>query len=109
MKNCASVIGSIVTVTVDRPMGSVHPKHRDIFYPISYGYLQDTASMDGDGIDLWLGSAEEKRLDAVILTVDLLKRDSEIKLLIGCTEKEKETILHFHNDSPYMKGMLIKR
>ena len=34
MKNCASVIGSIVTVTVDRPMGSVHPKHRDIFYPI---------------------------------------------------------------------------
>ena len=35
MKNCASVIGSIVTVTVDRPMGSVHPKHRDIFYPIS--------------------------------------------------------------------------
>ena len=28
MENCASVIGSIVTVTVDRPMGSVHPKHR---------------------------------------------------------------------------------
>ena len=40
MKNCASVIGSIVTVTVDRPMGSVHPKHRDIFYPINYGYVE---------------------------------------------------------------------
>jgi len=96
-------------LVIDRPKGSFHPRYPDIVYPISYGYLQDTASMDGDGIDLWLGSAEEKRLDAVILTVDLLKRDSEIKLLIGCTEKEKETILHFHNDSPYMKGMLIKR
>lgn len=43
--------------------------------------------MDGSGIDVWVGSGE-KRIDAIICTIDLLKRDSEIKILIGCTEEE---------------------
>lgn len=42
-------------------------------------------------------------------TVDLTKKDSEIKILIGCTEQEKEKIYHTHNDSEYMKGILIRR
>ena len=65
--------------------------------------------MDGDGIDVWRGSDPAQRLDGVVCTVDLMKRDSEIKLLIGCTEEEKTKILEFHNDSEYMKGILIER
>lgn len=38
-----------------------------------------------------------------------MKRDSEIKLLIGCTEDEIQTIYAFHNQSAMMKGMLIRR
>jgi inorganic pyrophosphatase len=38
-----------------------------------------------------------------------MKRDSEIKLLIGCTLEEKRIILDFHNNSEYMKGILIER
>ena len=34
------MIGDIVKVTVDRPLGSYHPKHRDIYYPINYGYVK---------------------------------------------------------------------
>ena len=33
------MIGSRVTVKIDRPMGSYHPKHNDIYYPINYGYI----------------------------------------------------------------------
>ena len=29
------MIGKKVTVKVDRPMGSYHPEHKDIFYPIN--------------------------------------------------------------------------
>ena len=47
--------------------------------------------------------------DAVICTIDLLKKDSEIKILIGCTEEEKAIIMRFHNDSEYMKGTMIHR
>ena len=96
-------------IVIDRPKGSRHPRYPQMIYPLDYGYLADTASMDGDGIDLWLGSLPDRRLDALICTVDLIKKDSEIKLLIGCTEEEKQLALQKHNDSPYMKGMLIRR
>ena len=38
-----------------------------------------------------------------------MKRDSEIKLLIGCTKEETERIYAFHNETEYMKGLLIQR
>ena len=97
------------SIVIDRPKLSSHPKYPHCIYPVDYGYLSGTSSMDGDGIDLWLGSLGGATADAIICTVDLLKRDSEIKLLIGCTEEEKTKILEFHNDSEYMKGILIER
>ena len=96
-------------LVVDRPKGSCHPRYPDLVYEVDYGYLANTTAMDGGGIDVWRGTAPEQRLDAVIVTVDLLKRDVEIKLLLGCTKAEATGILRFHNESPYMKGMLLRR
>lgn len=36
------MIGNIVKVTVDRPLGSYHPKHKDIYYPVNYGYIEES-------------------------------------------------------------------
>ena len=96
-------------VVIDRPRGTAHPRYPDMIYPLDYGYLADTTAMDGGGIDVWAGSDPARGLDAVMVTVDLMKRDSEIKLLIGCTEEEKQLVWHQHNDSQYMKGILIRR
>ena len=95
-------------VIIDRPKGTVHPKFPDFVYKVDYGYLKDTSSMDGAGIDVWLGS-RGKQIDAVMCIVDLLKKDSEIKILLGCTEDEKKIIYETHNRTPYMKGILIRR
>lgn len=38
-----SRLGKIVTVTVDRPMGSVHPSRPDLVYPINCGYPRDVS------------------------------------------------------------------
>ena len=95
-------------IVIDRPKGTAHPKYPDVIYRVDYGYLKDTASMDGAGIDVWVGTGE-KKIDAIMCTVDLLKRDSEIKILIGCTEEEKKIVYETHNDSKYMKGILIRR
>lgn len=95
-------------IIIDRPRGSAHPRFPDFIYPLDYGYLQNTTSMDGGGIDVWVGSGE-KTLDAVMCIVDLMKRDSEIKLLVGCTEDEKVTVYETHNETPFMKGILIRR
>ncbi len=95
-------------IVIDRPKGTAHPRFPDFIYRVDYGYLKDTESMDGAGIDVWVGS-NGKNVDAIVCTVDLMKRDSEIKLLIGCTEEEKEIVYTTHNDSQYMKGVLIRR
>ncbi len=95
-------------IVIDRPKGSAHPRYPSLIYPLDYGYLKGTSSMDGDGIDVWLGSLQRKALDAIIVTVDLFKRDSEIKLLLGCTAEEKQTILDMLNDR-MMSAILIER
>lgn len=95
-------------IVIDRPKVSVHPKYPDFVYKIDYGYLKDTSSMDGGGIDVWVGSGD-KKIDAIMCIVDLMKRDSEIKILIGCTEEEKQMIYQTHNETEYMKGILIRR
>ncbi len=70
--------------------------------------LKDTSSMDGAGIDVWVGSGKPI-IDAIICTVDLMKNDSEIKILIGCTEEEKAIVYKTHNETEFMKGILIRR
>ena len=95
-------------IIIDRPKHSRHPRFPDIVYPVDYGYLEGTSSMDGEGIDLWLGSAE-KKLSALFVTLDMMKRDSEIKLMIGCTEEEIALVDHFFNDYSGMKALLIRR
>ena len=100
---------SLGKIIIDRPKGSVHPKFSDVKYEVDYGYIENTSSMDGGGIDVWLGSLAEKKVNAIICTVDLMKKDSEIKLLIGCTEEEMNTVYEFHNSTEFMKGILIRR
>jgi inorganic pyrophosphatase len=107
-----AAIDSLVSraqIIIDRPKGSHHPRFPSIVYPLDYGYLENTTSMDGHGIDVWQGSLEPLTVTAVICTIDLLKKDSEIKLLIGCTSDEMELVYRFHNESEYMKGILIRR
>ena len=95
-------------IVIDRPRGSAHPRFPNFIYKVDYGYLKDTASMDGGGIDVWVGSGE-KKIDAIMCIVDLMKKDSEIKILVGCTEEEKLEVYKTHNETQYMKGVLIRR
>lgn len=95
-------------IIIDRPKGTAHPKYPDFIYQVDYGYLENTTSMDGAGIDVWVGTGE-KKIDAIMCIVDLMKKDSEIKILIGCTEEEKAVVYKTHNETQYMKGILIRR
>ena len=95
-------------IIIDRPKGTAHPKYPNFIYRVDQGYLKDSSSMDGAGIDVWVGSGE-KRIDAIMCIVDLIKKDSEIKILIGCTEEEKTIVYETHNETPFMKGILIRR
>jgi inorganic pyrophosphatase len=95
-------------VIIDRPKNSQHPHYTNIVYPLDYGYLDGTTSIDGGGVDVWLGAAGTHDLNAVILTIDLQKHDAEIKVLLGCTEIEMQRIVDFHNTKS-MQALLVRR
>lgn len=63
------MIGKTVRVVVDRPLGSYHPKHKDIFYSVNYGYIEGIMAPDG----------EEQ--DAYILGVDVPVKEFEGKII----------------------------
>lgn len=75
---------------------------------MDYGYLNRTTSSDDEAIDVFIGSNAVKKLTAVIITVDIMKKDSEIKLLLGCSKEEK-TALDFCNQTDNMQGIHVSR
>ena len=48
------MIGKVVKVTVDSPMGSRHPQHQDMVYPVNYGYVQGIMAPDGEYQDAYI-------------------------------------------------------
>lgn len=48
------MIGDIVTVIVDRPLGSYHPKYKDLYYPINYGYIEGIIAPDNEEQDAYI-------------------------------------------------------
>jgi inorganic pyrophosphatase len=95
-------------IVIDRPQGSTHPRYAEMVYPLDYGYLSGTLAMDGGGVDVWVGSQGGRRPVAVIGTVDLEKRDVELKILLGCTEAEARLVLDFLNDGS-LRAFLVWR
>ncbi len=76
-------LGQCVSVTVDRPVGSRHPRHPDLVYPINYGFLPGTVSGDGMAIDVYvLGvNVPTERIECVVIAVVVRANDAEDKLV----------------------------
>ena len=90
------------SLIIDRPKGSLHLRYADLIYPLDYGYLESTFARDGDGINVWIGSLNKVTnsgdaitLTGILCTFDTLKRDAEIKLLIGCSKEDIQVIRDF--------------
>lgn len=76
-----SIIGRKVTVTMDRPIGAIHPKHPEIVYPINYGYIDGLLGGDGEEQDVYVLGVD-KPLDTfqgVVIAVVHRHDDDECK------------------------------
>ena len=66
------------SIIIDRPKNTPHPRYPQLIYPLDYGYLRDTHSMDSGRIDAWVGSLQPAALMGIIATVDQQKADAEV-------------------------------
>lgn len=56
------MIGSIVKVMVDRLLGTFHPKHKDIYYSATYGYIPYVMVPGGEEQDAYILGIEKLSL-----------------------------------------------
>lgn len=53
------MLGKFVKVIVDRPLGTYHPKHKDIYYSVNYGYIEGVIAADGEEQDAYVLGVNE--------------------------------------------------
>ena len=83
------IIGQIVIGKIDRPMGSYHPRHKDLYYPINYGYVDGVTGGDGAEQDIYLlgESSAVKEFMGKVIAVYHRYDDSETKwIVVPCDE-----------------------
>ena len=96
------MIGKIVTVTVDRPLGSCHPNHPDIYYPVNYGYIEGVFAPDGEEQDAYILGVDVPvtTLTGKIIAIIHRKDDVEDKWVVApedmhFSKNEIERLTHF--------------
>ena len=78
-------IGSFVTVTVDRPLGSFHSRYPQLYYPINYGFIEGTLAPDGEEEDAYILGVEipVKNFSGVIIAKIIRFDDNEHKWVVA--------------------------
>ncbi len=80
-----SIIGKSVEVTVDRPIGTYHPKYPDIYYSINYGYIKDTLAPDGEEQDAYIIGIDNpvKNFSGIVIAIIHRYDDIEEKWVVA--------------------------
>ena len=80
-----NIIGQTVTVTVDRPLGSVHPDYPDLYYPVNYGYIENLMGGDDDWQDAYILGVDEplESFTGKVIAVAVRQDDNESKLVVA--------------------------
>ena len=79
------IIGKVVRGTVDRPLGSSHPKHPEMVYPVNYGYVDDVFTDDGMEQDVYLFGTDKplKKFEGKVIAVWHRFDDVEDKWIVS--------------------------
>ncbi len=87
--DAASFIGKAVRVSVDRPMGSRHPRVGFI-YPVNYGFIAGVPAPDGEDLDAYVLGVFEPLTDFTGTCTAVIRRmdDDDDKLVVTPAGRE---------------------
>lgn len=84
------IIGQVVSGKIDRPKGSYHPRHKEMIYPINYGYVTGIKGGDGAEQDIYLFGENSAVAEYTGKVIAVYHRydDNETKwIVVPCDEK----------------------
>ena len=73
------MIGKKVKVMIDRPLGTYHPKHKDIFYSVNYGYIEGIIAPDGEEQDAYVLGVSEPVSEFTGKIIAIIKRLDDVE------------------------------
>lgn len=73
------MIGDIVTVVVDRPLGSRHPDYPDLVYPVNYGFIPGILAGDGEEQDAYILGVEEPVIRSTGRVIAVIHRLDDVE------------------------------
>ena len=84
-KDYSDIIGKNVKGTIDRPLGTSHPRHKEMIYPINYGYVDGLFAGDGAEQDVYVFGTDKplKTFEGKIIGVYHRLNDVEDKWIVA--------------------------
>lgn len=73
------MIGKVVQVIVDRPLGSYHPTHKNIYYSVNYGYIPGIIAPDGEEQDAYILGVNEPIKEFVGKVIAIIHRFDDVE------------------------------
>lgn len=112
-KEIAGYLNKTVQITIDRQLGSKHPKH-EWLYPINYGFVPGTKNADGEEIDAYLLGVDQpvSEFEGVCVAIIHRTNDDDDKLIIVPTGyppiSEEEIRKQTHFQEQYFESVIYK-
>ena len=73
------MLGKIVRVSVDRPLGSHHQNYHDIIYRVNYCYIEGIIAPDGEEQDAYILGVDEPIDEYVGKVIAIVQRLNDIE------------------------------
>ena len=104
--------GQMVHVVIDRPMNTCHPEHKDLFYPVNYGYIEGVMAPDGEEQDAYILGVNEPvgKFTGKIIAIVYRKDDIEEKWVVvpdEVTFSKEEIRRQIHFQEQYFDSEIV--
>ena len=107
------IIGKTVRGTIDRPIGSRHPRYPDMIYPVNYGYVDGVFAPDGAEQDVYVLGTDKPLsvFSGTVIAVYHRFHDVEDKWIVslnGSDYPDDEILRKIRFQEQYFDGELIR-
>ena len=107
------IIGKTVRGTIDRPIGSRHPRYPDTIYPVNYGYVNGVFAADGAEQDVYVLGTDKPLsvFEGTVIAVWRRFHDVENKWIVsldGIDYPDEEILRQIRFQEQYFDGELVR-